>query len=283
MKKEKNGLSPREFRSKAAFTILGFVISITYSFPILYMFLSAFKTEYTIVPPSLIFTPTLETFAKIFAVSSIWRSLQNSVFIVIFSVLCSMALGVACAYALLFAKFKTRETSGKIYYWFVTTFLLPPVAVILPVYIIFNRLGILGNHWSMIFIYTGFHIPMVIWMTHPAFSGVPREIAQAADIDGCSKFSRFFLIILPMVKNGIVSAALLIFIFLWNEYFFAFNLTANTQATLPVYMARFSEQYGMFWAQLCASATISILPAVLIGFLSQKSLAKGLALGAVKG
>ena len=283
MTADKSVLSPRARNAKIGFTVLGFAVAVTYSFPILYMFLSAFKTEYTIVPPALVFTPTLETFAKVFAVDSVWRSLQNSVFIVLMSLLCSLILGVACAYALVFAKFKKRETAGKIYYWFVTTFILPPVAVILPIYIIFNRMGILGNHWSMVFIYTGFHIPMVIWMTKPAFEGVPKEIAAAADIDGCSKFMRFFQILLPMVKNGIFSAALLIFIFLWNEFFFGFNLTANTQATLPVYMSRFTEQYGMFWAQLCASATVSILPAVLVGFFSQKSLAKGLALGAVKG
>ena len=129
----------------------------------------------------------------------------------------------------------------------------------------------------------GFHVPIVVWMLHSFFSDVPLEILEAADIDGCSRFQQLMLIAVPLVKTGIISAGLLVAVFIWNEFFLAFNLTGNEAATLPVYMARFREQQGMFVAQLSAASTVVILPAVIFGWISQKSLVKGLTAGGVKG
>ncbi|MBF0280497.1 MAG: carbohydrate ABC transporter permease [SAR324 cluster bacterium] len=264
-------------------TIFIFAIAIIYFWPILYMFLSAFKTEHDAVSPAIFFTPTLETFKKVLGDRNMIGYLFNSLFQVIAGTLLCLLLGVPAAFALVFGKFKKRATNANVHLWFITTILLPPVAVIVPLYTLFQYLNLIDKPIGLLIIYVGFHVPIVVWMMHSFFSDVPLSILEAADIDGCSRFQQFFLIAVPLVRTGIVASGLLVAVFMWNEFFLAFNLTGNEAATLPVYMARFREQQGMFVAQLSAASTVVILPAVIFGWLSQKSLVKGLTAGAVKG
>lgn len=267
----------------AVMTIIVFVIAILYFSPVLYMFLSAFKTEHQAVSPALFFTPTLETFRKVLSDENMYGFLKNSLLQVGVGTFFCLLLGTPAAFALIFGKFKHEGTNGKIYLWFLTTILLPPVAVIIPVYIVFQNLNLLDNPIGLMIIYVGFHVPIVVWMLHSFFADIPLEILEAADIDGCSRFQQLILIAVPLVRTGIIAAGLLVAVFIWNEFFLAFNLTGNESATLPVYMARFREQQGMFVAQLSAASTVVILPAVVLGWISQKSLVKGLTAGGVKG
>ena len=264
-------------------TIVVFAIAILYFSPILYMFLSAFKTEHQAVSPSLIFSPTLETVKKVLSDKDMLGYLRNSLFQVFFTTISCLVLAIPAAFILVFGKFKKKNTNEKIYVWFITTILLPPVAVITPLYIVFQKLNLNKTPIGLLIAYIGFHTPIVIWMLHSFFSDVPVEIIEASQIDGCSRFRQLISIAIPMVRIGIISAGLLVSIFVWNEFFLGFNLTGITTATLPVYMARFREQQGMFVAQLSAASTIAILPAVVFGWITQKSLVKGLTLGAVKG
>lgn len=123
----------------------------------------------------------------------------------------------------------------------------------------------------------------MIWMVRTFFTDVPYEIIEAADIDGCTRFTSFFRIILPLIKGGIFSTALLVFITTWNEFFFAVNMTYSKSATLPVYLNRFLTQQGYFWAKMSAASTLVVIIPVILGFFTQKTLVKGLTLGAVKG
>lgn len=264
-------------------TIFAYGFALLYSFPIIYMFLTAFKSEQNVTPPSLIFKPTLDTFREVFLNESIWLALGNSVFIVVVSALLALLLGVPAAYALVFSKFKKAATPNKLYLWFITTIILPPVAVIIPITTIYKTLGLLGTHWGLILIYTGFHIPLVIWMVYSYFAEIPKELIEAAELDGASKFAAFIQILLPLCKTGIISAGLLITIFIWNEFFISLNLADNDSITLPVYMSRFTNQMGLFYAKLAASSSLVVAPVLVLGFLSQKSLVKGLSMGAVKG
>jgi len=258
-------------------------VAILYFSPVLYMHLSAFKTEYDAVSPSLFFKPTLDTFQKVLGDETMYGYLKNSLFQVFVGTIISLLLGIPAAFALTFGKFKYRTTNNKIYLWFLTTILLPPVAVIIPLYTWFQTVNLIDNRFGLMIIYVGFHVPIVVWMLHSFFSDVPVEILEAAEIDGCSRFQQLTLIAAPLVKTGIIAAGLLVAVFIWNEFFLAFNLTGNEAATLPVYMARFREQQGMFVAQLSAASTVVILPAVIFGWISQKSLVKGLTAGGVKG
>ena len=263
--------------------VIIFAVAILYFSPVLYMFLSAFKTEYQAISPSLFFTPTLETFQKVLSDQNMYGFLKNSLFQVFVGTIICLLLGIPAAFALIFGKFKNESTSGKIYLWFLTTILLPPVAVIIPLYTWFQAFNLIDKPLGLLIIYVGFHVPLVVWMLHSFFSDIPVEILEAADIDGCSRLQQLVLIAVPLVRTGIIAAGLLVAVFIWNEFFLAFNLTGNQSATLPVYMARFREQQGMFVAQLSAASTVVILPAVIFGWISQKSLVKGLTAGGVKG
>jgi sorbitol/mannitol transport system permease protein len=260
-----------------------FAIAVVYVSPILYMFLSGFKTEYQAVNPGIFFSPTLETFRKVFGDSSMWRYLKNSLFQVVGATAISLALGVPAAFALVFGKFRKQSTNGSMHAWFITTILLPPVAVLIPLYTWFQKFGLNKTPAGLLIAYIGFHVPIVVWMMHSFFSDLPPEILEAAEIDGCTRSQQLLKIAAPLVRTGMIAAGLLVAVFVWNEFFLAFNLTGNDTATLPVYMARFREQQGMFIAQLSASSTIAILPAIVLGWMTQKSLVQGLTAGAVKG
>ncbi|MHB8278892.1 MAG: carbohydrate ABC transporter permease [Candidatus Humimicrobiaceae bacterium] len=263
-------------------TIVVYAVALLYFFPILYMLLTGFKTEFQAVKPALFFVPTLETFTKVLSDKNMYGYLRNSGFQVIFGTLICLALGVPTAFILAFGKFK-KKMGEKIYFWFITTILLPPVAVLIPMYTWFQKFNLNKVPEGLLIVYVGFHVPIVVWMVYSFFKDVPVELIEASELDGCTRFQQLVLIAIPLARMGIIAAGLLVAVFIWNEFFLAFNLTNNLTATLPVYMARFREQQGMFTAQLSASSTIAVLPALIFGWLSQKSLVKGLTMGAVKG
>jgi sorbitol/mannitol transport system permease protein len=260
-----------------------YAIAVLYFFPILYMFLSGFKTEAQAVLPNIFFKPTLDTYRKVLGDPTMRQYLKNSLFQVFFGTALCLALGIPAAFAIAFGRFGKKETAGKFYVWFITTILLPPVAVLVPLFTWYQKFNLINNPCGLLAVYVGTHIPIVVWMTHSFFSDIPKEIFEAAEIDGCTKLQQMFRIAIPLARTGIISAGLLVAVFIWNEFFLGFNLTGNPTATLPVYMARFREQQGQFVAQLSAASTISVLPAVALGWLTQKALVKGLVSGAVKG
>jgi sorbitol/mannitol transport system permease protein len=279
----KRRIKTRNFLKKFLLVVVIYAIAILYFSPILYMFLSGFKTEQQAVMPGIFFKPTLETYRRVLSDPTMYQYLRNSLFQVFFGTAISLCLGIPAAFALVFGSLKKKASSGKFYLWFITTILLPPVAVLIPLFIWFQQFRLINTPYGLLAAYVGFHIPIVVWMVHSFFSDLPKEIFEAAEIDGCTKFQRMTRIAIPLARTGIISAALLVAVFIWNEFFLGFNLTGNPTATLPVYMARFREQQGQFVAQLSASSTISVLPAIILGWMTQKALVKGLVSGAVKG
>ena len=260
-----------------------YAAAIIYFFPILYMFLSSFKNEFQAVKPSLLFTPTLETFGKVLSDPNMYGYLRNSFFQVLAGTIISLLLGMPAAFVLVFGKFRKKESNEKIYMWFITTILLPPVAVLIPLYTWYQTFNLNRTPLGLLIAYIGFHVPIVVWMLYSFVSDIPGEIMEASEIDGCTRAQQLLFMAVPLARTGIIASGLLVAVFIWNEFFLGFNLTSNVTATLPVYMARFREQQGMFIAQLSASSTIAILPAVILGWMTQKSLVKGLTMGAVKG
>ena len=281
--KSNYSMKRRNAYKTAALTVVVYAVALLYFFPLLYMFLTGFKTEYQAVNPSLLFNPTLETFIKVLNDKNMYGYLQNSLFQVVLGTGISLLLGVPAAFILVFGKFKKPDTGDKIYFWFITTILLPPVAVLIPLYTWFQKFNLNKVPGGLLIAYIGFHVPIVVWMVYSFFKDVPKELIEASDIDGCTRFQQLYKIAVPLARTGIIAAGLLVAVFIWNEFFLGFNLTSNTTATLPVYMGRFREQQGMFTAQLSASSTIAVLPPIIFGWMSQKSLVKGLTMGAVKG
>ncbi|WP_455382668.1 carbohydrate ABC transporter permease [Salinispira pacifica] len=283
LKQVQRSIATRRFFQTSGLTVVIYLVAIAYFSPILYMFLSGFKTEFQAVSPRIFFTPTLETFRKVLGDPSMWGFLRNSLFQVVVGTGLSLALGIPAAFGLIFGRFKKKNTNENIFVWFITTILLPPVAVLIPLYTWFQTFGLNKTPFGLLLAYVGFHVPIVVWMLHSFFEDVPIEIIEAAQIDGCTPVQQMVRIAVPLVRTGIISAGLLVAVFIWNEFFLAFNLTSIETATLPVYLSRFREQQGMFVAQLSASSTIAVLPAIILGWMTQKALVKGLTLGAVKG
>lgn len=267
-------------KAKSFLTSLAtWLIAIFYAFPIFYMILTGFKPEEKVAPPQLQFTPTLENYKAVITGDLALHSF-NSVFITIAVVILTILLSVPAAYSLVYGKLKSAQ---GIYYWFITTTLLPAVAVVIPIFLALNYVKLLDTKLGLVLLYSAAGVPLMIWLIKTFFEDIPYELIEAADIDGCSRFTSFFTIILPLVRGGVFSTAMLVFITTWNEFFFAVNMTYSKAATLPIYLNRFLTQQGYFWAKMSAASTLVVIIPLILSFFTQKALVKGLTVGAVKG
>lgn len=250
-------------------------------FPILWLVLTAFKTEETAFayPPQLFFTPTLDNWRVALLETDYLRFLLNTLLITGLSTLLAMLLGIPAAYAMAF--YATKRTDSTML-WVMSTRMLPPVGVIVPLYVIFQKLHLLDSYLGLIIIYTGMNVPLVIWMVRSFMLEIPFEIVEAARMDGVSLWQEIRQIVLPLIVPGLAATALLCFIFAWNEFFFAFNLTTKSAAPLSVYISSFKTAEGLFWAKMSAAATATILPVLIAGWVAQRQLVTGLTMGAVK-
>ncbi len=262
-------------------TFLTYLLALLFFFPILWVLITGFKSEgeAVIIPPTIAFKPTLENYQVILDLGVVGYFL-NSVTATLVSTLIALLIGVPAAYALTMYRVKKRD---DILFWIISTRFLPIAGVIIPLYLIFKNMNLLDSLTGLIILYAGMNIPLIIWMMRSFFNDVSYEIIEAAQIDGATGIQSFFQIVLPLVRPGLVSTALLSMVFAWNEFFFAVTLSYHKAATLPVYMASFMTQEGLFWASMSAAATIAILPVLILGWLTQKQLVRGLTMGAVKG
>lgn len=259
--------------------LLAVVIALVWVFPIIYMIVSSFKAEVDVVVPGFIFSPTLENYKTVLS-DTFFQYLGNSVMITLGTVILTVLLAVPAGYALVFTPLKNPD---NVYFWFVSTTFLPAIAVIIPVYLIFRNIGLVDNPLALIILYCGAGVPLMVWLVTNFFKEVPLEIVEAAELDGCNRLQAFSKIMLPLVRNGIFSAALLVFIITWNEFFFAVTITYTEAATLPVYMSKYMTQQGYFWGKMCATGTLICIIPIILGFFTQKALVKGLTSGSVKG
>lgn len=262
-------------------SVMTVVIAIAVFFPIFWMVMTSFKTEADafVYPPLVVFQPTLENYNIAIAESGYFRQLGNTLAITGFSTVVALLLGVPAAYTL---AFHPAKRSNFTLMWIMSTRMLPPVGVIVPLYIIFQNLNMFDTHLGMILLYTAMNLPLVIWMMHSFLSDIPYEILEASQIDGVTLVQEFRYIIVPLALPGLMATILLCFIFTWNEFFLAFNLTITKAAPLSVFIASFKTSEGLFWAKMSAAATITALPVVIAGWVSQNQLVRGLTAGAVK-
>lgn len=262
-------------------TALTLFLAFLMFFPILWMVLTSFKTEQVAFafPPRLIFTPTLENWQIALVGTDYPKFLGNTLIITVLSTLAALVLGVPAAYAMAF--YATKRTDGSML-WVMSTRMLPPAGVIVPIYVIFQRLGLLDTFLGIIIIYTGMNVPLVIWMVRSFMLDIPFEVIEAARMDGVTLWQEISRMVLPLIVPGLAATALLCFIFAWNEFFFAFNLTTKTAAPLSVYISSFKTAEGLFWAKMSAAATATVFPVLVAGWVAQRQLVTGLTMGAVK-
>ena len=261
--------------------ILAWVIAILIFFPIFWMALTSFKTETEAIstPPSLFFTPTLENYNDVFERSNYARFVWNSIAVSFGSTLLALAFAIPAAYAMAF--FPTKRTPSTLL-WMLSTKMMPPVGVLIPIYLLFKTLGLLDTVTGLLIIYTLINLPIVVWMLYTYFKDVPGEILEAGRVDGANPMQELFLLLLPLAVPGIASTGLLSVILSWNEAFWSLNLTSSQGAPLTAFIASFSSPQGLFWAKLSAASLMAIAPILIVGWMSQRQLVSGLTFGAVK-
>ncbi|RBO96944.1 carbohydrate ABC transporter permease [Nocardia puris] len=260
--------------------VIAWIAGLGFFFPVFWMVLTAFKQEvdaYT-TTPKVVFSPTLDGFRAVFD-QGVGTGFLNSLFATGISTALVLLLGVPAAFALsLRPVAKTQDAL----FFFISTKMLPIVAAIVPLYVIVSNIGLLDNIWALVVLYTAMNLPIAIWMMRSFFLEVPGELLEAASLDGASLWRSVREVILPLVSPGIAATALICVIFSWNEFFFAVSLTAVRAQTMPVFMVGFIAGEGLYWAKLCAAATLAALPVVLCGWLAQNKLVRGLSFGAIK-
>ncbi len=268
-------------RHRMALTIVGWSVAGIMFFPIFWMFLAGFKTEVEAVstPPILFFHPTFENYAAVLQRADYFKFAWNSIFISLGSTVLALSLALPSAYAMAF--FPTRRTKQTLL-WMLSTKMLPPVGVLVPIYLIFRDLGLLDSRLGLLIVYTLVNLPIVVWMIFTFFKEVPHEILEAARLDGAGPKHEFRYLLLPLSLPGLTSTALLTVILAWNEAFWSLNLTAAHAAPLTAFIASFSSPEGLFWAKLSAASTMAIAPIVVLGWMSQRQLVRGLTFGAIK-
>lgn len=262
-------------------TILGWAVGLILFFPIAWMVLTSFKTEVEAfaTPPSIFFTPTLENYAAVEDRIDYFKFAMNSVYISFGSTFLCLIIGGMAAYSMAF--FPTKRTEGTLL-WMLSTKMMPAVGVLVPMYLGFRDLGLLDTVTGMVLLMTLVNLPIVVWMLYTYFRDYPREILEAARVDGASSWQEMLYILLPTTLPGIVSTSLLTIILAWNEAFWSINLTTANAGPLTAFIASFSSPEGLFWAKLSAASTLAIAPILVLGWLSQRQLVRGLTFGAVK-
>ena len=259
--------------------MLGWACAIVLFFPIFWVAVTAFKTEAQAYTPSLVFLPTLDTFREVFSRSNYLAYVQNSLIVSLGSAVLSLLLAVPVAYSMAF--FPTGRTQ-KLLLWMLSTKMMPAVGVLIPIYLLAKNTGMLDTVSGLTIIYTLINLPIAVWMAFTYFNDVPKEILEAARIDGANAWQEMIYLLLPTAMPGLASTALLLIILSWNEAFWSLNLTSVNAAPLTVFIASYSNPEGLFWAKLSAASLLAIAPIMALGWLAQKQLVRGLTFGAVK-
>ncbi len=271
-------MQPRPFRNCLR-ALAGWIAALAIFFPILWMTLTAFKTEQGAYSTNLVFTPTLESFREVFARSNYLAFALNSILISLGSTLICFLVAIPAAYR--FAFYPGKKTSSTLL-WMLSTKMLPPVGVLVPIYLLFRNAGLLDSVWGLILISVLTNLPIAVWMSVTYFREIPAAILEAARVDGASLLEEIRHVLTPLALPGISSTALLLIILTWNEAFWSLNLTSAHAAPLTAFIASYSSPEGLFWAKLSAASLLAVAPIMIMGWLTQKQLVSGLTFGAVK-
>jgi multiple sugar transport system permease protein len=229
-------------------------------------------------PATLVFTPTLENYATIFVDEPFLKYFWNSLWIGIASALFSLAVGSLAAYSI--ARFRTGGEPFSLSV--LGTQMLPPVVLIIPFYLLAQRAGLLDKGWALALVYLSFNLPFVVWILIGFFQGIPREMEEAALVDGSGRLGAFWRIIVPLSLPGMLAAGVFAFVLSWNEFLFALVLTGRNSKTLPVGLAGLMSSQGDQIGAICAATVAMIAPIVALTWVIQRFLVRGLTFGAVK-
>ncbi len=278
--------SRRRWR-KLGFSVLVYatlaMLALAFLFPLLWVVGLSFKTQIQVfaIPPLVLWTPTLANYAAVLRSNDFLQAFINSLVIASAAVLLSVCIGVPTAYGM--ARFPFRGRS-LLFVSLLLMRMLPPIAVLVPMYVLFSKVGLTTTRLSVVLAYTTFSLPLVVWIMRGVFEDLPRELEESAWVDGASRFAAFRRVVLPLIRPGLVATTILCLQLAWNDFLFAAVLTNNATRTLPVLMAAYAgSDTGTDWGGMTASGVLVVLPVLVFSFLAQRHLVAGLSSGAVKG
>lgn len=254
-------------------------VIIPFLFPLLWIVLASLKTQAQIVttPPIWIFTPTFENYYNVFIDQEFGRFLWNSSFIAVGSTLLSLIIGLPAAYTI--SRYKQKALGVFV----LLARLMPGISYLIPWFILFTKLGMVDTFTALIASHMLVGLPLIVWIMINYFDALPRELEEAARVDGCTLQGAFLRVILPLSGPGILTASTLSFLFSWNNFMFSLVLSADRTKTLPIAVYNFVSYAEVNWGSVMAAAVVIIAPAIVLTMFFQKYVVKGLTMGAVKG
>jgi multiple sugar transport system permease protein len=257
------------------------LITLAFAAPFIWMLMTTLKTRVDTfaVPPKFIFTPTLDNYRAVLK-SEFMLSLKNSIIIAVTSTIFSIVMGCLPAYG--FSRFKFKA-SDNVLFWILSLRMLPPVAVMVPFFLIFSTLKLLDTHIALIAVYSIFNISFAVWLLKGFFDEIPRELEEAAAVDGYGPWQVFLKVSLPMVVPGIATTAVFCLIQSINEFLLAFVLTTRAATTGPVALAKFQSAIGVNWGEISAAAGMLVLPVIIFTVFLRKQLIRGMSFGRLRG
>ncbi|MFC4600606.1 carbohydrate ABC transporter permease [Cohnella hongkongensis] len=249
-------------------------------FPMLWMIIVSLKEKSLTYDPSVwFFTPTFENFRAVFEDRHAIDYLKNSAIVVLCTTVVSIFIGGMAAYG--FARFEFKKKENRAF-WVLSLRMLPPMASVIPLFVMASLIGALDTHIVLIICYMLFNIPFTIWMMRSFFEEIPVALEEAAFVDGASRFRVFVQIILPLATPGLIATAIFCIINSWNEFVFALFLTSSQASTLPTTVTLFLSVSGVAWGEMSAIGVVTILPMLLFAMIVQKYMIRGLTFGGVK-
>ncbi len=277
---ERKSREARRRFTGSSITTLTWLLAFVFFAPVIWLVMTAFKPESAAAsnPPVFFFVPTFEQFEAVLA-NGAGAYFLNSLIATGLSTVLVIVLAVPASYAL---SIRPVKKTSDVLFFFISTKMLPVVAVIMPIYVIAGQIKVLDNIGTLVVLYTAMNLPIAVWMMRSFFQEVPAEVLEAASMDGAGLIKTLRTILIPMVTPGLAATALICVIFAWNEFFFALNLTAANAATVPVFLVSQMTSEGLFLAKLSAASVLASLPVVIAGWVAQKQLVRGLSMGAVK-
>jgi sorbitol/mannitol transport system permease protein len=264
--------------------LLAWLAGLLFFFPVFWMILNSFKSERDAnASPKLFFDPTLDRYRDVTGgtegLLSFSTAALNSATIVLLSTAFVLAMAIPAAYALAVNPIPRWR---DVLFFFISTKFLPIVASILPIWIIASRYDKLNSLTVLVVLYTAMNLPLAIWMLRSFFMEIPRELIEASEIDGAKLRGQLTSVVLPIAAPGIAATALLCLIFAWNEYFYAVQLNPVDGSTIPMWVTTHVSTRGNFLATLSAASVLACIPVVVAGWIAQKRMIRGLAMGAIK-
>jgi len=259
------------------------IVLLLWVFPILWAVVVSLKDEAEVLayPPTLLFAPTGANYADALSGRfSILPNLWSSLVITTVTTVLTVGLAVPAAYAFARLKLSGKKTIG---FYTLATQMVPPVGLLIPYYLILNKIGWLDTYQGMITVYFTFSLPFAIWLMVSYMEDVPLEMEEAAFLDKAGRLRTLWHVILPQVRGGIAVTTVFVFLNAWNEFLFAVQLSGNRVRPVTVAMYNFVSVEQTLWSKLAAAALVAMLPVIVIGFAAQRQIVKGLTVGAVRG